>query len=149
MPPRDSTERMISRIERPSVPLNTRCSMKWAMPLSSRFSWRDPAPTFKAMPTEPDPTTCSLTKRSPFSNTRISTSTGLISSGRISDARRGATGFNGRKRARPGCLTVRRTLRTAFFRVERTGKENKGNWEYKYTGAMASEPCPIVVLLLY
>jgi hypothetical protein len=32
----------MSSAERVSVPLNSMCSTKWAMPLRSSVSWRDP-----------------------------------------------------------------------------------------------------------
>src|ERR1039457_6431980 len=42
-----STASEISRVDRRSVPLKSRCSMKWQTPLSFDGSWREPTPTHK------------------------------------------------------------------------------------------------------
>src|SRR5262249_13446048 len=49
-PPMESTERAISSAVRFLVPLNTMCSMKWEIPVSSGDSSREPVPIHR--PTE-------------------------------------------------------------------------------------------------
>src|SRR6266446_5971961 len=74
IPPSESIDCAISSAVRRSVPLNTMCSMKWAIPLLSGDSPREPVPT--QMPTDTE-RTCgifSVTTTRPFGNSARSIS---------------------------------------------------------------------------
>jgi hypothetical protein len=69
MPPTESTSRAICSAERRSVPLNTMCSMKCAMPLSAAGSRREPARSHIPMDTERACGIGSTTSTRPFGKT--------------------------------------------------------------------------------
>src|SRR5262252_4454543 len=70
-PPTESMLRAMSSADRVSVPLKTRCSIRWEMPPRSTGSTREPVST--QMPTATDRTQCSdsVTTRTPFGNTGL------------------------------------------------------------------------------
>src|ERR1700737_2542412 len=74
-------------VGRRSVPLKKRCSRKWAVPATSRVSYRDPAPTKSMADIEPVPPGTVSTVR-PLSRVEISAAVTVGS--RIPAARRGA-----------------------------------------------------------
>jgi len=65
-PPTASSAIEMSRAERSSVPLNSRCSRKWEQPCSVRDSSREPTPTHTPMQAERTPAMCSEITRSPL-----------------------------------------------------------------------------------
>src|SRR5262245_2025971 len=68
-PPTESMLRAMSSADRVSVPLNTRCSIRWDMPPRSRGSTREPVSTQIPTATERTQGSDSVTTRTPFGNT--------------------------------------------------------------------------------
>src|SRR5436190_19145729 len=58
----------MSSADRVSVPLNSMCSTKWAMPLSAALSWRDPLVSHTPMLTERTCVIGSVRMRRPLSS---------------------------------------------------------------------------------